>query len=534
MAGHAIRKDARVIPRLTCALLLAVTVASAAAQTAPAPATQGATASEAPKDALGRDTPRGTLLGFLNAARKGNYDLAQHYLDTALPDRAAAELAQQLYVVLDARLPARLTQVSDEPDGSRENPLSPDEDRIGTIESADGPTAITVRRVKQPRGQPVWLFAGSTLAAVQPIHAEVQRQREMPRLPRFLTENEVGRVRLAEWLAILIGLPAFYFLTVLLNRVLTLAFAGPLRRRVRPDGSVPNALPAPARLLLVSIAGRWLFSWLPLSFLVRQFLNHAAATVAIVAITWLLVLLIAEVERYSLRRIAQGDVSAGVSLLRVGRRILDVVIVLAGVLAILRHFGVNPTPLLAGLGVGGIAVALAAQKTLENIIAGVSLIFDQAVRVGDYLKVADVEGTVDHIGLRSTRIRTPGRSIVSVPNSQIANMSLETLSARDKFWFHPVVGLRHGTTDAQMQTVLDGIRQALARHAEIDPASIRVRLLRLGAFSLDIEVVAYVFAADWPHFLEIQEALLLRITEIVRASGTEIALPSQVYVNAAR
>ena len=519
------------ILRLTCALLLAVNVASATAQTASPPP---AAPSEPSRDTLGRDTPRGTLLGFLNAARKGNYDLAQHYLDSALPDRAAAELARQLFVVLDARLPARLTQVSDDPEGSRENPLTPDEDRIGTIEGADGPIAITVRRVKQPRAQPVWLFASSTLAAVPPIYGEVQRQREMPRLPRFLTDNQIGRVRLAEWLAILIGLPSFYFMTVLLNRLLTPVFGRLLRRRTRADGSFPSALPAPARLLLVSIAGRWLFSWLPLSFLVRQFLNHAAAVVAIGAITWLIVLLNAEVERYAQRRIAQGDVSAGVSLLRVGRRVLDVVIVLVGVLAILRHFGVNPTPLLAGLGVGGIAVALAAQKTLENIIAGASLIFDQAVRVGDYLKVGEVEGTVDHIGLRSTRIRTPSRSIVSVPNSQIANMSLETLSARDKFWFHPIVGLRHGTTDAQMQLVLEGVRQALTRHAEIDPASIRVRLLRLGAFSLDIEVVAYVFAVDWAHFLEIQEALLLRITEIVRASGTEIALQSPPYVNAAR
>jgi MscS family membrane protein len=230
-------------------------------------------------------------------------------------------------------------------------------------------------------------------------------------------------------------------------------------------------------------------------------------------------------EHLTLRRIAAGHVSAGVSLLRVGRRLIDVVIVLAGVLVTLRHFGVDPTPLLAGLGVGGIAVALAAQKTLENIIAGASLIFDQAVRVGDFLKVGEVQGTVDHIGLRSTRIRTLDRSIVSVPNSQIANMSLETLSARDKFWFHPVVGLRQGTTDAQMQIVLDGIRQVLLRQAAVDPDSIRVRLQRLGPISFDIEVSAYVLAPDWARFLEIQEGLLRRITEIVRASGAEMAGP---------
>ena len=143
--------------------------------------------------------------------------------------------------------------------------------------------------------------------------------------------------------------------------------------------------------------------------------------------------------------------------------------IFAGLLATLRHFGVDATPALAGLGVGGIAVALAAQKTLENVIAGASLIFDQAVRVGDALKMGEVQGTVDHIGLRSTRIRTLDRTIVSVPNSQIANISLETLSARDKFWFHPVD--RRSATRArpeQLHAVVDGIRRLLDEHPSVE------------------------------------------------------------------
>ena len=168
--------------------------------------------------------------------------------------------------------------------------------------------------------------------------------------------------------------------------------------------------------------------------------------------------------------------------------------IFVGVLATLRHFGVDPTPALAGLGVGGIAVALAAQKTLENVIAGASLIFDQAVTTGDFLKMGEISGTVDHIGLRSTRIRTLDRTIVSVPNSQIANACLETLSARDKFWFHHVVGLRYETTPDQLRAVVDGIRGVLASQPLTDRDSVRVRFLRLGAFSLDVDVFAYLRA----------------------------------------
>ena len=200
----------------------------------------------------------------------------------------------------------------------------------------------------------------------------------------------------------------------------------------------------------------------------REFWANAAALIIIVASTWLLIRLNGEVKSTSvagfLLRTARRCPCCSV-----GRRGVDILIVFVALVVTLRHFGIDPTPALAGLGVGGIAVALAAQKTLENVIAGASLIFDQAVRVGDFLKMGEIEGTVDHIGLRSTRIRTLDRTVVSVPNSQIANASLETISARDKFWFHPVVGLRYETTPDQLHAVVDGIRQLLLEQASIDP-----------------------------------------------------------------
>ena len=189
-------------------------------------------------------------------------------------------------------------------------------------------------------------------------------------------------------------------------------------------------------------------------------------------------------------------------------------------LVALHYFGIDPTAALAGLGIGGIAVALAAQKTLENVIGGLSIIFDKAVRVGDFLKLGDTLGTVDSIGLRSTRIRTLDRTILSVPNGQIANANIETLSARDKFWFHHFLGLRYETTAGQMRTVIDGIGAYLAAHPTVDRSEpIRVRFFRFGPFSLDIEVFAYLEASDWEAFLETQQELLLDIMEIVERSG---------------
>lgn len=496
---------------------------------------QSATATPAaePADALGRTTPRGALTAFLSAARKGDNALARHYLNTRTTEDAAEDLAHELFIVLDTGLSARLGHVSDQRDGSRANPLQPDLEHVGTIAGTSGSLEIVLERVRRSDTGPIWLFSAKTLAGVPAAYADITGGRHGA-IPAALVEQRIAGVRLLDWLIVLVGLPAFYLLTVVLNRLLAplVAFVG--RRFFGRPRISRHALPLPVRLLMLAIVGRWLLARLPVSLLLRQYLSFATALIWVVALAWLWILLNGVIERSAARRIPAANYAAAVSLLRVMRRLGDILVVLIAALVLLRYVGVDPTPLLAGLGVGGLAVALAAQKTLENVIAGASLIFDQAVRIGDYLKMGELEGTVEHIGLRSTRLRTPSRTIVSVPNGQIANMTLETLSARDKFWFHPVVGLRYETTPEQMTVILDEIRARLTQHQSIDAASVRVRLLKLGAFSLDVEVFAYVRAADWPEFLAVQEELLFAIRDIVRAAGTSMAFPSQtMYVERA-
>ena len=480
-----------------------------------------------PTDALGRDNPRGTVISFLNAARGGDYTVASQYLDTRLSKQAAEQLARQLFVVLDARLPARLTQLSDKPEGSRANLLRPDRELVGTIREGARTLDVHVDRLTRGQSPPMWLFAADTLAAIPALYDEVTAAQYETAVPRFLIATGFAGLRLLDWIVLFIGLPLFFYATAMLNRLLVAA----LRPLTRLGGLDPtrlrSVLPVPARLLLLVLLGRSIVAALPLSLVVRQVWTDSASLITIVAVVWLLMLLNREVEEQIRRRIPTANQSAPSALLRVGRRFVDIVLVTGGFLAMLARYGINPTPALAGLGVGGIAVALAAQKTLENVIAGASLVFDQAVRVGDFLKMGTIEGTVDHIGLRSTRIRTLDRTIVSVPNGQIATASLETLSARDKYWFHPEVRLRYDTTPSQLYAVLDGIRQLLEEHSAVDRASIRVRFVRLGAFSFDVEVFAYLTARDWSHFLEMQEALLFGVTDAVERAGTGLALPFQ-------
>jgi len=514
---------------LACALS-----APAAAQTAPkATASQPAAAAPAtapaiPPDILGRSTPRGTVLGFLTAGRKGDIAVARQFLNTTLPEPAAQELAHELFAVLDVRLPPRLTLLNDTPEGSRANPLAPDEEVVGTVEGPNGPLDVVLQRVTRGRAAPIWLFAQATLDGIAPVYDDVVQQRARLFVPRFMYESRVASLRLTEWAVMLLALTSLYLATVVLNRLLA-AVVAPLWRRLfrQPQTTGRNVLPVPARLLIITIVSRWTFERLPVSLLLRQHLANLAALALIVSVAWLWILLNGAIERRLVGRVARANMAATLSLLRVARRLADALVIFLAVIVTLRHYGVDPTPVLAGLGVGGLAIALAAQRTLENVIAGASLIFDQALRVGDVLKIGEISGTVDHIGLRSTRIRTPDRTVVSVPNGQIANMSLEILSARDTFWFRPAVALRYDTTAAQLRAVIDGLQAMLASRDFVERGSVRVRFLRMAASSLDVDVSAYVNARDWSHFLELQETLLFQVMEIISAAGTGVALPSQ-------
>jgi MscS family membrane protein len=516
-------------PRLLFAsLVLAIAVPGSmvlAQGGANAPAAAAAQA-EPQKDLLGRDTPRGTVLGFMSAARDGKNDVAPLYLNTRLRGQAAVELARQLYVVLDSRLPVRVNELSDRREGSLANPLRPDQDVVGTVSTATGQLDLVVERVTV-EGQSVWLFSRATLERIPDVHNEIDLVPIDRYLPGFLAVRIAG-IRLFEWLVLIVGLPIGYRLLGLLGWVVSKSVTPYLQRRFHGwDGPITNHFPGALRLIVLAIVIRIARSSFELPLIERQFWAVITVLLGISGLAWSVILLNSYTERYIYRHLNASRLRESVALLRLARRMADVLVIAAACLIVLRYFGVNYTAALAGLGIGGIAVALAAQKTLENVIGGVSIVFDKAVRVGDFLRLGTTEGTVDEVGLRSTRIRTMERTIVTVPNGLIASASIETVSDRDKFWFHHFVGLQYDTTSEQMRAVMDNIRDLLARQPGVELDTVRVRFLRLGAFSLDIELFAYVYARDWAAFLEIQEKLLLRVMEIIERAGTAIAFPSQ-------
>lgn len=189
--------------------------------------------------------------------------------------------------------------------------------------------------------------------------------------------------------------------------------------------------------------------------------------------------------------------------------------------------GIPIAPLIAGLGVGGLAIALAVRPTLENIIGGLTLFADRPVRVGDFCRYGDEIGTVEEIGLRSTRIRSLERTRVTVPNAEFAQMKLDNFAARDQRLFKTVLGLRYETTPEQLRYVLAELRKMLLGHPMVTPAPARVRFVGYGAYSLDLEVFSYLRCQDQDEFLAIQEDILLRMADIIAEAGSGFAFPSQ-------
>lgn len=215
------------------------------------------------------------------------------------------------------------------------------------------------------------------------------------------------------------------------------------------------------------------------------------------------------------------------ALLRVVFRLVSVVVLAYLGIYAAEAVGIPIAPLVAGLGVGGLAIALAAQPSIENLIGGLSLFADKAIRVGDYCQCGTDVGTVEAIGIRSTRLRGQDRSLTTIPNSTLSKASIVNLAERDRMLMQSTIGLRYETRPDQLRHVLIRTRELLLGHPRIAPDSVRVRFMGFGASSLDVEIFAYVATRDRPEFLAIREELFLRLMDLVQESGTGFAFPSQ-------
>jgi MscS family membrane protein len=513
-------------------LLLALLVAMGYAAEKPGPrsiakeAARPAEQENPPEDPLGRSTPQGTVFGFIKSATQGDNERALQYLNTKKTGSAAQEVIHALHIILDRGFSGKLTLLSSKPEGNLDDNLPPNKERIGTVQTSSGSLDILLERIQRGKSPPIWLFSAETLTKVPEVYQELKVRTLDDYLPKVLVNTWFLWFPLWRWLVILLVIPLAFTLATFLTRLITSLLLLYSRRNLAVQGDQPVArLTGPIRILIFASA-IWIFSLLSQSVLARAFWAYAASTVTVMGATWLLLRFIDIFFGLKVRQ-SGGAPPDKISLLQLGQKLTKVLAVMIGTLFIFYIAGINLTAVIAGLGVGGIAVALAAQKTLENLISGITIVSDQPIRIGDFCRVGDYLGTVQAVGLRSTRIRTLDRTIVSIPNGQLATMSLENFSLRDKVWLHHTLGLRYETTAEQLRYILAEIRKMLYGHPKVDSFSARVRFIGFGNSSLNLEVFTYVLEADYAIFLQIQEDLLLRIMDLVAGSGSGFAFPSQ-------
>ena len=241
-----------------------------------------------------------------------------------------------------------------------------------------------------------------------------------------------------------------------------------------------------------------------------------------IAITWIVLIYIS-----NLSMSLQSKYSAATAIISLFRKIAKAFVVILAFLFLLQNLGFDIAAMITALGVGGIAIALASQKTIENLFGGIVLSLDQPIRVGDTGIFGDTIGTIEDIGLRSTRIRTLKRTIVTIPNSQMSSMAIETFASRDQLLFNHTVGVRYETNIAQLTHIIKTIKEHFLNHEHVKQDSVRVRFTSFNDASQDINIFAYVTTTDWSTFLLVQEELLFMVKTIIEEAGSDFAFPSQ-------
>ncbi len=226
----------------------------------------------------------------------------------------------------------------------------------------------------------------------------------------------------------------------------------------------------------------------------------------------------------ALPRFADREFDA--SLVRVTARILGFFVAVVIAVSGFSQLGLEIMPLIAGLGVGGLAVALAVRPTLENMIGGLIIYADKPVKVGDFCTFGNHKGVVEGIGLRSTRIRGLDRTVITVPNSVFADMEIVNFARCDTLLISTVIGVRYETSVEQLRNIMAKMRRVCFAHPRIETDTLRVRFGGFGASSLNIDVRVYALTNEWNEFFAIKEDLFLRFIDVIEECGSSVAFPS--------
>jgi MscS family membrane protein len=480
-------------------------------------------------DTYGRETPRSAVTGLVKALGEQDYARAANYFELAPPANpaaaaAASDLARRLQTALDnggSLIP--FAGLSNEATGRIDDTLPPEQEQVGTLKLGDKDEPLLLTRGEVTEGQQLWRISSRT---IQLLRANAPAP-AVPEGAQSITETSVAGAPLVDW-GLLLGLAVVSFVALrLLASLALLALGHVVRNREQSPTYRFSHAALPPLSLFVAVIGFYAYAdSLPVSIVARQTLLRYAGIVAWVALAWFALRFVDAMSRLVIARMQRSQRRQAVSVITLLRRSAKVLLLAFAVVAILDTLGIDVTTGIAALGIGGIALALGAQKTIENLVGSVTVIVDRPVQVGDFCKVGDVTGTVEDVGMRSTRIRTNDRTVVTIPNGNFASLQIENFATRDRYLFNPVIRLEYGVSAEKLREGVNIIDTVLKEHPNTDEDA-RATLAGLGETSVNVEVFSYITVDDFVESLHIKQDLLLTMMERLEKAGLALALPTR-------
>ena len=486
-------------------------------------------------DLYSRQTPRSTVTALLSAMSAEDANYIDAYFEI---ERLTAQETAYFKLALRSALDAGgslspFQELSTLETGSLSDGLDPSLEAVGIL--ADGEARILLIRVEDAQGRLVWKVSRETLIAL-PIVTQAETEEPISiETAVELAEEQKREIRIAgvpmfEWLALL----SYLGLTLGVLAVSAWLILWALRQILSPEHVVYrffNAGIPPLALLGAIALFRVGSETAEISIVGRQLVLRYLGVVAPVALAWFLLRLSDGVSGWLTGRVEMRRRMQSASLVSLSRRVLKILIFIVAVLLILDTLGLDVNNWLAALGIGGLALALGAQKTIENLVGTVTVLLDRPIQVGDFCKVGDVLGTVEDIGIRSTRIRTLQRTLVTIPNGDFSSRQIENYSSRDQIFLNETINLEYTLSFADLSGAIEAIERLLEALDTVADEPCYVTLHRFGATTLQLSIFAYLTTNDYFEALAVKQSVLLAIYKELERIGVPIALPTQtLYV----
>jgi MscS family membrane protein len=513
---------------VTLALTLAMTRPAAAATPIAAAVVVGQDKEKLDEEAP--DSPRASMRAFYDLVERGRFAEAASYLD--LPkgmEKRGADLTSKLYAVLSQRLMVNPEQLSPLSQGKPGAGLPDGVEELGRIaDSKNRPVPIRIVRheAKGPDDEARWVFSQATVSHVDPLYATLNDRWMRDHLPVAMLIEGPLSVSYWQWIA----MPLLALLCLGPGRIFTWVCTRLARvffSRLPWSERLIQRLERPATVAWALAVFTTLTPMLALTLRAQDFLDRGIRALAYLLFFWALLRVVSVVGD----EISHGDWArtrpSARSLSTITVKLGKLVVAALALMVALTELGYPATSVVAGLGIGGVALALAAQKTVENLFGSVSLLADQPFRIGDTVRVDTIEGTVEMIGLRSTRLRTVDRTVIVFPNGKLADMRIESLGPRDRIRFATKLQLVRSTTPVVLQSVVAQLTERLVAHPKVRREDVYVRLAGIGDASYDVDVAAPVETTDIVEFGKVREELLVLCLEVVEKAGTKLTVPTR-------